>query len=49
MTKEQKDHKSSKIIAWGKKGGKARAAIALAIIFLLLSFYYSIGMKRSAE
>lgn len=49
MTKEQKDRKFSKIIAWGKKGGKVRAAIALAVIFLLLSFYYSIGMKRSAK
>lgn len=49
MTEEQKEQKFSKLIAWGKRGGKVRAAIALTVIFLLLSFYYGIGMKQSAK
>lgn len=49
MTEEQKEQKFSKLIAWGKRGGKVRAAIALTVILLLLSFYYGIGMKRSAK
>ncbi len=47
MSEEEKERRFSKIIAWGKRGGKVRAAIALAVIFLLLSFYYGIGMKTS--
>lgn len=49
MTEEEKERKFSKIIAWGKKGGKVRAAVALTVIFLLLSFYYGIGMKTSEK
>lgn len=49
MTEEQKERKFTKLIVWGKKGGKIRAAIALTVIFLLLSFYYGIGMKKSAK
>lgn len=49
MTEEQKEQKFSKLIAWGKRGGKVRAAIALTVIFLLLSFYYGIGMKRPVK
>ena len=49
MTEEEKEQKFSKLIAWGKRGGKVRAAIALIVIFLLLSFYYGIGMKKSAK
>lgn len=47
MTEEQKERKFAKLIAWGKRGGKVRATVALAVIFLLLSFYYGIGMKTS--
>ncbi len=47
MSEEEKERRFSKIIAWGKRGGKVRAVIALAVIFLLLSFYYGIGMKTS--
>lgn len=47
MTEEQKEHKFAKLIAWGKRGGRIRAAVALTVIFLLLSFYYGIGMKTS--
>lgn len=45
MTEEEKDRKFGKIIAWGKRGSKLRAALALVAIFLLLTFYYGIGMK----
>lgn len=49
MTEEEKECKFAKLIAWGKNGGKIRAVIALTVIFLLLSFYYGIGMKKSAK
>lgn len=47
MTEAQKDRKFAKLIAWGKRGGRIRAAVALTVILLLLSFYYGIGMKTS--
>ena len=47
MSEERKERVFTSLITWGKKGGKVRALIALAAIFLLLSFYYGIGMKTA--
>lgn len=44
MSEERKNKLYNKLIRWGKGGGKTRKAIALALIFLLLSYYYSIGV-----
>lgn len=47
MTEEEKNKAFSKLIAWGKSGGRVRSVIALAAIFFVLTFYYGIGMKTS--
>lgn len=49
MTEEQKERKFAKLIAWGKGGGRIRSVVALAAIFVLLSFYYGIGIKTSEK
>lgn len=49
MTEKQKDRKFAKLIVWGKGGGRIRSVVALAAIFVLLSFYYGIGMKTSEK
>lgn len=47
MTEAEKNKAFSKLIAWGKSGGRVRSVIALAAIFFVLIFYYGIGMKTS--
>lgn len=49
MSAERKERVFTSLIAWGKKGGRIRALIALTAIFLLLSFYYGIGMKTAEK
>lgn len=45
ISEAKKERLFRKLIAWGKKGGKLRSLTALALIWILLAFYYSIGMK----
>lgn len=45
MSVEKKEHTFTSLIAWGRRGGKVRSVIALALISMLLIFYYGIGMK----
>ncbi len=47
MSEERKEKLYRKLISWGKGGGKTRRLIALALIFLMLSYYYGIG--KSAQ
>ncbi len=47
MSEERKEKLYRKLIIWGKGGGKTRRLIALALIFLMLSYYYGIG--KSAQ
>lgn len=47
LSEEKKEQIFAKLIAWGKRGGKIRSVIALALISVLLVFYYGIGMKTS--
>ncbi|MCM1307150.1 MAG: leucine-rich repeat domain-containing protein [Butyrivibrio sp.] len=49
MSEEKKERIFSGLVAWGKKGGRLRTRIALALIFLLLSFYYCIGKRTLPE
>lgn len=49
MTEEQKERKFAKLIAWGKGGGRIRSVVALAAIFVLLSFYYGVGMRTTEK
>lgn len=47
LSEEKKEYIFAQLIAWGKRGGKVRSVIALALISMLLVFYYGIGMKTS--
>lgn len=45
MKEETKRELVAKLIAWAKRGGRVRMLLALAVIFLLLVYYHSIGKK----
>lgn len=45
MTEETKKELVSRLIGWGKRGGRIRRYLALAAIFVLLVYYHSIGKK----
>lgn len=47
MSEKKKNQIFAKLISWGKRGGKLRTVVALVAIFIVLAFYYSIGMKVS--
>ncbi|MCM1536449.1 MAG: hypothetical protein NC126_11055 [Clostridium sp.] len=47
MTEEIKKELVSRLVAWGKQGGRLRKYFALAAIFVLLVYYHGIG-KRTA-
>lgn len=49
MTEETKKELVSRLIGWGKQGGKIRKYLALAAIFVLLVYYHSIGKKTCVE
>lgn len=49
MTEETKKELVSRLIRWAKRGGKIRKLLALAAIFVLLVYYYSIGKKTCVE
>lgn len=46
MSEVSKDRMYYKLIRWGRKGGRVRRVTALALIFLLLTYYYGIGMHQ---
>ena len=45
MSEETKNKVYDRLIRWGKGGGKTRKTIALALIFILLSYYYTVGVR----
>lgn len=49
LSEEKKTRIFNGLIAWGKSGKWLRAHIALALIFLILGFYYSIGRKTTED
>ncbi len=49
MTEREKNEIMEKLIAWGRKGGKLRRYIALAVIFAVLVYYHSIGKQLCME
>lgn len=48
MTEEKKELLVSRLILWAQRGGKLRKITALAVIFLLLAYYHSIGRQSDA-
>lgn len=49
MTEENKNEMVSGLIRWAKAGGWMRRLLALAVIFMLLLYYHSIGKKTVVE
>lgn len=49
MSEETKKELVSKLISWAKRGGRLRRLSALAAVFMLLVYYYSIGKQVSVE
>lgn len=49
MTEQTKKKLVGRLVAWAKRGGKIRKCLALAVIFVLLVYYHSIGKKTCAE
>jgi len=40
---------AASIVAWGRKGGKLRKMMAIAVIFVILVYYHSIGKRVSVD
>ncbi len=49
MTEQKKKEITASIIAWGRKGGKLRKMAAIALIFVVLVYYHSIGKRISVD
>ncbi len=49
MTEETKKELVFRIVRWAKRGGRTRKCLALALIFVLLVYYHSIGKKTCSE
>ncbi len=49
MTEEEKKEIVAALVNWAKKGCCVRRYVALAVIFLVLVYYYSIGKRTSAN
>ncbi len=49
ITEQEKEEILSRLVSWAKQGGKARRYLGLAIIFLFLAYYHSIGKSVSVE
>ena len=49
MTEEEKKEIVSALVKWAKKGKRLRKYAALAVIFLVLVYYHSIGKRTSEE
>ena len=49
MTEEEKKEIIAALVAWAKKGKRVRRYVALAVIFVVLVYYHSIGKRTSAN
>ena len=49
ITEQEKEEILSRLVSWAKQGGKIRRYLGLAIIFLFLAYYHSIGKSVSVE
>lgn len=49
MTEETKKQITTRIIRWARKGGCLRKGIAIAVIFVFLVYYHSIGKETNEE
>ena len=49
MTEDQKKEIVGSLVKWAKKGKRIRKCVALAMIFLILVYYHSIGKRTTVE
>lgn len=49
MSEKEKKEIVARLVGWAKKGGKARKLFIIAVIFVLLVYYHSIGKKMCME
>ena len=49
LTEQKKEEIVYRLVEWAKKGGKLRRIFGLAVIFLFLAYYYSIGKSVTVE
>ena len=49
ITEEEKEEILSRLVSWAKQGGSIRKLLGLALIFLFLAYYHSIGKSVSTE
>lgn len=49
MTEQKKKEITASIIAWAKKGKRLRKMVALALIFVILVYYHSIGKRTNVD
>ncbi len=45
MTEEEKKALTARLIRWARRGGRFRRILAIAVIFVILFYYHSIGRK----
>ena len=49
MSETEKEEIVARLVSWAKKGGKIRKLFIIAVIFVLLVYYHSIGKKTCVE
>ena len=49
ITEEEKEEIISRLVSWAKQGGRIRRLPGVAIIFLFLAYYHSIGKSVDVE
>lgn len=49
MSETEKEEIVARLVSWAKKGGKIRKLFIIAVIFVLLVYYHSIGKKMCME
>ena len=49
ITEEEKEEIISRLVSWAKQGGRIRRLLGVAIIFLFLAYYHSIGKSVDVE
>ena len=49
MTEQEKEEIVYRLVEWAKRGGKLRRMLGLAVIFLFLAYYHSIGRSVAVE
>lgn len=49
MTREEMKRRLAALLRWTKEGGRLRRPAAIAVIFGLLLFYYSFGVREAVE